>query len=117
MSSFSSLPTNVGLPAELSVNSIDPIMPPEAKSNSIKVYAINNATVTGTFTADNTASAVHSEIPFPQNEINFDLPCSQSPSTWLDTRLSTISFRAVVTVVNASGQQFSVPLHMLILTI
>ena len=106
MSSFSTIPTVVGLPAELSVSSIDPIVPPETKSNSIKVYAINNASVSGTFTTDfSSNSTINSEIPFPQNEINFDLPCSQSPDTWLDTRLSTISFRAIVSVVSAGSQQ------------
>lgn len=111
MSSFSTLPTVIGLPSELSVNAIDAIVSPETKSNSIKVYAINNASVTGTFTTDNSnnniASGINAEIPFPQNEINFDLPCSQSPDTWLDTRLSTISFRAIVTVTNAGTQQIT----------
>lgn len=103
MSSFANLPTVVGLPQELSVGSIDPIMPPDARSNSIRVYASNNPTVTGTFSTGTTAGVVP-DIPFPQTEINFDIPCSQSADTFIDTRLSTISFRAIITTT-ATGTQ------------
>ena len=49
MSNFSQLPQNISLPSELAVRDIDPAMPPDAKSNSIRVYAINNPTVTSSF--------------------------------------------------------------------
>ena len=69
MSNFSQLPQNISLPAELSVRDIDPAMPPEAKSNSIKVYAINNPTVTGTFSTGVPANGITlADIPFPQTE-------------------------------------------------
>lgn len=105
MSSFSTIPSHVGLPQELSLASIDPIMPPEAKSNSIKVYAINNASVSADVVTDNhtNAGGINSEIAFPQNEISFDLPCSQSSDTFLDCRQSSLSFRMVVTVKQAGA--------------
>lgn len=103
MSNFASLPINVGPPSELSVANIDPIMPTEAKSQSIRVFAINNATVSTSVvgpTATATA-ALCPEIQFPQNQIFFDIPCSQSKDTFIDTRLSTLNFRMVITVTNA----------------
>ena len=100
MSSFSTLPSVVGLPAELSLGSVDPIMPPEAKSNSIRVYAINNASVTSDIVTDShtNSGGINSEIAFPQQEISFDLPCSQSPDTFIDCRQTSLSFRCVVSV-------------------
>ena len=94
MTSFANLPTHVALPAELSIANVDPIVPPEAKSNSIKVYAINNPSVSTSFATGTTTSINLGDIPFLNQEILFDLPCSQGKSTFLDTRLSTISFRA-----------------------
>lgn len=96
MSNFANLPTHVGLPNEVLVNNIDPIMPPDAKSNSIRVYAINNPTVQGSFTVP-AATGQLAEINFPQSDITFDIPVSQSPDTFLDTRLSALNFRVVVT--------------------
>ena len=103
MSNFSQLPQHISLPAELAVSQIDPSMPPDTRSNSIRVYATNNPTVTGTFTTFSTAAVTLVDQAFPQSQIVFDIPTSQSPDTWLDTRLSTISFRAIVTVAGTVG--------------
>ena len=104
MSNFSSLPTNVGLPSELAVSNIDPIMPSETKSQSIRVFAINNPTASATCaTGTGAANSIVPDQSFPQTDINFDIPCSQSPSTWLDTRLSTLNFRTTVSVVGTAG--------------
>ena len=102
MSNFSQLPQNISLPAELAVRDIDPAMPPDARSNSIRVYATNNPTVTGNFSTGTTANATVADQAFPSSQIVFDIPTSQSPDTWLDTRLSTISFRAIVKVESAT---------------
>ena len=98
MSNFSQLPQSISLPAELAVSQIDPSLPPDCRSNSIRCYATNNPTVIGTFTTGSTASVTVPDQAFPQTQIVFDIPTSQSPDTWLDTRLSTISFRAIVKV-------------------
>ena len=98
MTSFANLPTHVALPAELSVANIDPIVPIETKSNSIKVYAINSPSVVTSFASGTTASTTLSDIPQNSAEILFDLPCSQGRGVWLDTRLSTVSFRATYSV-------------------
>jgi hypothetical protein len=73
-------------------------MPPESKSNSIRVYAINNPTVSGTFSTGTTASTYLPDIPFSQADINFDIPCSQGKSVFADCRMTIVNFRAVVTV-------------------
>ena len=104
MSNFATLPTKVGLPSEVLVNVLDPVMPYDAKSNSIRVYAINNPTVaTTTALAVQTAAGQFPDIPFPQTDINFDFPCSQSADTWLDTRLSTLNFRVTLTTAAAAA--------------
>ena len=104
MSNFSQLPQVVSLPTEFEVNNINPCVPPETKSSSIRVYAVNNPTVTSSFsTGTPTTATVIPEIPFPQTEINFDIPVAQSRDTWIDTRMSTISFRCVVTTTTAGN--------------
>ena len=103
MSNFSQLPQNISLPSELAVSNIDPAMPPDARSNSIRVYATNNPTITGTFSTGAATSITLGDLAFPQSQLVFDIPVSQSPDTWLDTRLSTISFRAIVSVGTAGN--------------
>ena len=102
MSNFASLPISVGLPTELVVSNIDPTMPAEAKSSSIRVYALNNPTITASCSAGTVVVGDPlPDIQFPQTDITFDLPCSQSKSHFLDTRMTSVSFRAVFTVATA----------------
>ena len=99
MSNFANLPISVGLPSELVVGNIDPTMPPEAKSQNIRVYALNNPTITTTCQVGPVvASQPLPDIQFPQTDVTFDFPCSQSKSHFLDTRMTSINFRAVFTV-------------------
>ena len=103
MSNFASLPISVGLPTELVVSNIDPTMPVEAKSQNIRVFALNNPTITTTCTPQPiVAGKPQPEIQFPQTDVTFDFPCSQSKSHFLDTRMTSVNFRAVFTV-NTAG--------------
>jgi hypothetical protein len=101
MSNFANLPVKVGLPSEVLVSELDPVMPADCRSNSIRVYAVNNPTVNSTFSVQSAIGQVP-DIPFPQTDINFDIPVSQSNDTWLATRLSTLNFRAIITVGTAT---------------
>ena len=101
MASFANVPQQVGLPVELST-SLDSVPPHETRSTAIRVYALNTPSVTSTITQSATANAQPAEISMPQTDINFDIPCSQGPSVWLDTRVSTLNFRATITCTTAS---------------
>ena len=96
-----SLPSTVGLPAEMMLGSLDHSLPSDAKSFSVKVQPTNlSSIVSSTYTA--TASQVL-DLQFPSQNIIFDLPCSQSPSTFLDTRFSTLNFRCTINCVGTGS--------------
>lgn len=97
-----SLPTQIGLPSELVQNVLPDSMPPDAKSYSIKIMPTNVQSV-GTNWASGAATTYWSDIQFPQQEIIFDLPIP-SPSTFIDTRMTTLSFNATFKIDNAATQ-------------
>jgi hypothetical protein len=97
-----SIPSVVGIPAEMKLGDVDFSLPPDARSYSVKVMASNVQSVASPVI--NCAGATAGILPQPQfvaQNIFFDLPCGQSPSTFLDTRFSTISFKATMTVPTA----------------
>jgi len=92
-----SIPSVVGIPAEMKLGEVDFSLPPDARSYAVKVMASNVQSVASPVI---NFTNVAGSIPQPQfvsQNIFFDLPCGQSPSTFLDTRFSTISFKATVT--------------------
>lgn len=83
-----------GLPEELRFNSVS--LPDSVMSYSVKVAPQNLTSVTSqTYTVNptNVTGASIKEINVPSTQINFDIPTSGSPYTWIDTAKSTISFR------------------------
>jgi hypothetical protein len=100
--SFDSLPLNYGLPPELNLTTLDMATPPEVKSTPIRVYAINNPSVSVSITTATVQPiGQFAETAMPQTDIVWDIPCNQSPSTMLDTRVSTLNFRAIVSCTTA----------------
>ena len=91
-----SLPSSIGLPKELMLGSLDNSLPPDAKSFSVKVQPSNLSTVVGSFSTGTTSNVVLSDIPFPTQNIMFDLPCGTSPSMFLDNRFTTLNFNVTV---------------------
>jgi hypothetical protein len=68
------------------------------KSYAVKVMASNVQSVASpAISLIQGAAGVIAQPQFVSQNIFFDLPCGQSPSTFLDTRFSTISFRATMT--------------------
>ena len=89
-----SLPSSVGLPAEMQTGALDFSLPPDAKSYSVRVQPTNLQSVSQSFSTS-TGSIVNSgDIPFVTQNIIFDLPCGASPSSFLDNRMTTLSFTA-----------------------
>jgi hypothetical protein len=82
---------------------LDSRIPRETSDIPIRVYANGNPVITTTFSCSTTASTQLAEIPMPVTEILFDIPCGQSPSTYLDNRVSCVNFIATIKNNNAAA--------------
>lgn len=103
-----SIPSVVGIPAEMRLGDVDFSLPPDSRSYAVKVMASNVQSVSSpAISLIQGAAGIIAQPQFVSQNIFFDLPCGQSPSTFLDTRFSTISFRATISfptsVVGASS--------------
>ena len=93
------LPSKVGLPAEVQP-SLSYSLPASARSYTVRVQPTNLSSVTSsTLSCGTTVGALSSDLAFPNTNVIFDIPTSQSPSTFLDTRMTTLNFRATTTIV------------------
>lgn len=94
-----SLPSKVGLPAEVQPE-LDYSIPSNARSFSVRVQPTNLSSITATgLNCGTTAGHLASELAFPQTNILFDIPVGNgSPSTFLDTRMTTLNFKATITI-------------------
>ena len=94
-----SLPSKVGLPAEVQPE-LDYSIPSNARSYSVRIQPTNVSSITATGLNCGTGTLhLASELAFPQTNILFDIPCGNgSPSTYLDTRMTTLNFKATVTI-------------------
>jgi hypothetical protein len=94
-----SLPSKVGLPAEVQPE-LDYSIPSNARSFSVRVQPTNLSSITATgLNCGTNATYLASELAFPQTNILFDIPCGNgSPSTFLDTRMTTLNFKATITI-------------------
>lgn len=93
-----SIPSVVGIPAEMKLGDVDFSLPPDARSYAVKVLPSNVQSVASpVISLIQAAAGAIAQPQFVSQNIFFDLPCGQSPSTFLDTRFSTISFKATVT--------------------
>lgn len=94
-----SLPSKVGLPAEVQP-SLSYSLPASARSYAVRVQPTNLSSVSSSnLSCGTTAAALSSDLAFPNTNIIFDIPTSQSPSTFLDTRFTTLNFKATMTIV------------------
>jgi hypothetical protein len=100
-----SIPSVVGIPAEMKLGEVDFSLPPDARSYAVKVMASNVQSVASPpISLVGAIASPPTTIPqFVSQNVFFDLPCGQSPSTFLDTRFSTISFRATMTCSQAAS--------------
>jgi hypothetical protein len=98
-----SIPSAVGLPQEMKLGEVDYSLPPDARSYQVNVQPSNVSSVVQTgISLVNAAAGPPTTIPqFASQTLFFDLPCGASPSTFIDNRFTTISFRANITVTTA----------------
>ena len=89
-----SLPSSVALPNEMQLGVLDFSIPPDAKSFSVKIQPSNLSQITTTFSTGTTNATNLGDMPFPTQNIIFDLPCGASPSMFLDSRFTTVNFTA-----------------------
>lgn len=92
-----SLPSAVSLPAEMQLGSLDYSLPPEARSYQVKVQPSNTSAIVSPDISIG-AGIEGTDLPFPSQQIIFDLPCGSSPSTFLDNRFTTLNFTATYAV-------------------
>jgi hypothetical protein len=97
-----SLPSAVGLPAEMQLGSLDYSLPSDAKSFSVRVQPSNLSQIASA-SQSLTASTTFDNISFPSQSIIFDIPAGSSPSTFLDNRMTTLNFRATTTTAAGSS--------------
>jgi len=95
-----SIPSPIGLPQELKLGEVDFSLPADARSYGVNVQPSNVSTVTQTgISLICAASSAPTTLPqFTSQTIYFDLPAGASPSTFIDNRFTTISFRANVAI-------------------
>lgn len=97
-----SLPSAVGLPAEMQLGTLDYSLPSDAKSFSVRVQPSNLSQIVSASQAL-TASSTLDNISFPSQSVIFDIPAGSSPSTFLDNRMTTLNFRATTTTAAGSS--------------
>lgn len=100
-----SIPSAIGIPSEMKLNEVDFSLPADARSYDVKIQGSNLSSVIGPQVSLATAAGAGSTLTttpqFNSQTIYFDLPCGQSPSTFLDNRFTTLSFNATMTVNTA----------------
>jgi len=98
---MNAIPSPEGVPSEVENASLPYSLPHESKSNQIRIQPTNLSTiVSNTYTLN---SSAFNEIPFPVQNIYFDLPCSGSPSTFIDTRQTLVNFKVTYEIVSAGS--------------
>ena len=95
-----SIPSPIGLPQELKLGEVDFSLPADARSYGVNVQPSNVSQVQQTgISLICAASSAPTTLPqFTSQTIYFDLPAGASPSTFIDNRFTTISFRANVAI-------------------
>jgi hypothetical protein len=100
-----SIPSAIGIPQEMKLNEVDFSLPSDARSYDVKIQPSNLSSVVGpvvSMVTSGVAGATLTTTPqFNSQTLYFDLPCGQSPSTFLDNRFTTLSFNATMTVNTA----------------
>lgn len=98
-----SIPSAVGLPSEMKLGEVDYSLPPDARSYQVNVQPSNVSQVVqlGISVISAGAGPPTTTPQFSSQTIYFDLPCGASPSTFIDNRFTTISFRATLNVTTA----------------
>ena len=94
------LPISYGIPDLMKASDLDIAMPEGTVSRQIRVTPSNlSSIVSPTYTVPSTGRLT--DQVFNSQNIYFDIPCL--PNSWIDTRQSTVSFRAIYETVTAGN--------------
>ena len=98
-----SIPSPIGLPQELKLGEVDFSLPADARSYQVNVQPSNVSQVqqTGISVISAVSSPPTVQPQFTSQTLYFDLPAGSSPSTFIDHRFTTISFKANLAVTTA----------------
>lgn len=98
-----SIPSPIGIPQEMKLNEVDFSLPSDARSYQVNIQPSNISTITQqNISLICAASAPPTTTPqFVSQTLYFDLPCASSPSTFIDSRFTTLSFRSNVQITTA----------------
>jgi hypothetical protein len=104
-----SIPSAIGLPTEMKLGEVDFSLPMDARSYQVNVQPSNVSSVTQTGISVISAGAGPPTVTpqFASQTLYFDLPCGASPSTFIDNRFTTISFRANLSVTTLFAGAFA----------
>jgi len=94
----------IGIPQEIdfSANNMEKALPNGTRSYMMNVLPTGqNSFASGTLTTGNTANT-GSNYSFPGGTVIFDVPCSQSRSSYIDVRNSYLKFRANYQTLSAN---------------
>ena len=92
--------TNIGLPREVQYD-LPPQLPDSARSYSAHISPDGATSVLGSIINTTTATANNAGLinqAFSAQQVSFTIPSGQSPSTFLDTDATSLSFRLTWTV-------------------
>jgi len=104
-----SIPSSVGLPQEMKLGEVDFSLPADARSYQVNVQPSNVSSVSQTGISVISAAAGPPTVnpQFSSQTLYFDLPAGASPSTFIDNRFTTISFKANLAVTTAFAGAFA----------
>ena len=93
---------NEGLPLECKLSDLDITVPEGTISRNVRIQPSNLSSIVSPTTTYPAATVNLADSPFNAQTIVFDLPAGQN-GQWLDTRQSSLTFRAVYEVVTAGS--------------
>ena len=98
-----SIPSPMGIPTEMKLNEVDFSLPSDARSYQVNIQPSNISSVQQLgISCVNAAPGPPTAPPqFVSQTLYFDLPCGSSPSTFIDSRFTTLSFRANMAITTA----------------
>lgn len=91
---------NEGLPLEMKLSDLDISVPEGTSSRNVRIQPSNLSSIVSPTTTYPAAAANLADSPFNAQTIVFDLPAGQR-GQWIDTRQSSLTFRAIYEVVSA----------------
>lgn len=98
-----SVPSVLGLPQEMKLAEVDFSLPNDARSYAVKIQPSNVQSIASQPLTMTASQSPLTGLSFPSQTVFFDIPCGQSPSTFLDTRFTTLSFNVTCEVVVAGS--------------